>query len=108
MDKTISKNFRTLTRQGELVRCYLYGQLVGELSALSLTEEVTFDLAEAVSAFIDDNLVAVHTFSLSLSSEELKALLSDAADTVESVKDVEAPVVAEEETPVVFKKRRRS
>ena len=106
MDKTISKNFRTLTRQGELVRCYLYGQLVGELSSLSLTEEVTFDLAEAVSAFIDDNLVAVHTFNLSLSSEELKALLSDEADTVESVKDVEAPVVAEE-TSVAFKKRRR-
>ena len=94
MNKTISKNFRTLTREGGIVRCYLYGQLMNELSCSEVKEEVAFDLTEPVGAFVDDALVTVNTFNLSMTSEELAALLSDAPDAVETVKDVEAPVAA--------------
>jgi hypothetical protein len=42
-----------------------------------------------VQAFEGDDLVTVTDFSIELSEEELKALLSSEADAVEAVKDVE-------------------
>lgn len=82
----LSVGYYTLEYDGSVVTCSRDGSVLGTVSVSGGSTELDFGV-----------------INFCLNSEEWDALLGRAGEAVE-----EAPVVAEEETPVVPKKRRRS